>query len=101
MATFSISQASLLANKRRKYTLSAHISKGNDGNSVNFTWTPFPIEMIGVSTIVPSPSGSKFLTVRNPENDSPVQLEIWSAGQIEKEFHIPQSIHGSIYTDGW
>lgn len=101
MATFSISQASLLANKRRKYTLSAHISKGNDSNSVNFTWTPFPVEMIGVSTIVPSPSGSKFLAVRNPENDSPVQLEIWGAGQIEKEFHIPQSIHGSIYTDGW
>ncbi|XP_022138559.1 acylamino-acid-releasing enzyme isoform X3 [Momordica charantia] len=101
VATFSISQASLLSNKRRKYTLSAHISKGNGDSSVNFKWAPFPVEMIGVSTIVPSPSGSKLLTVRNSENDSPVKLEIWSAGQIEKEFHIPQSVHGSIYTDGW
>ncbi|KAG6574947.1 Acylamino-acid-releasing enzyme, partial [Cucurbita argyrosperma subsp. sororia] len=101
VVTFSISQANLLANKKRKYTLSAHISEGNDDSEVNFKWTPFPVEMVGISTIVPSPAGSKFLAVRNPENDSPVQLEIWSAGQLEKEFHIPQSVHGSIYTDGW
>ncbi|KAJ6689315.1 hypothetical protein OIU85_005692 [Salix viminalis] len=36
-AMFSISQANLLANKRRKYALSANISKGS-GNSVSFQW---------------------------------------------------------------
>ncbi|KAJ6318681.1 hypothetical protein OIU76_014105 [Salix suchowensis] len=99
-AMFSISQANLLANKRRKYALSANISKGG-GNSVSFKWSPFPVEMTGVSTIVPSPSGLKLLVVRNPENESPTRFEIWNQGQVEKEFNIPQSVHGSVYCDGW
>ncbi|KAJ6903563.1 hypothetical protein NC651_020903 [Populus alba x Populus x berolinensis] len=99
-AMFSISQANLLANKKRKYALSANISKGS-GNSVNFQWSPFPVEMTGVSTVVPSPSGSKLLVVRNPENESPTRFEIWNQGHVEKEFNIPQSVHGSVYCDGW
>ncbi|KAB5545061.1 hypothetical protein DKX38_013173 [Salix brachista] len=99
-AMFSISQANLLANKTRKYALSANISKGS-GNSVTFQWSPFPVEMTGVSTIVPSPSGLKILVVRNPENESPTRFEIWNQGQVEKEFNIPQSVHGSVYCDGW
>ncbi|GAV69585.1 Peptidase_S9 domain-containing protein [Cephalotus follicularis] len=99
-AMFSVSQPNLLANKRRKFSLSANISKEGN-NSVNFQWTPFPVEMIGVSTIVPSPSGSKLLVVRNPENESPTQFEIWAQAHLEKEFLIPQSVHGSVYTDGW
>lgn len=99
-AMFSISQTNLLANKRRKQILSAHISKESD-HSVNFQWAPFPIEMMGVSTMVPSPSGSKLLVVRNPENESPTQFEIWGPSQLEKEFNVPQSVHGSVYTDGW
>lgn len=99
-AMFSISQANLLANKRRKYALSANISKGS-GNSVNFQWSPFPVEMTGVSTVVPSASGSKLLVVRNPENESPTRFEIWNQGHVEKEFNIPQSVHGSVYCDGW
>ncbi|KAJ6903566.1 hypothetical protein NC651_020905 [Populus alba x Populus x berolinensis] len=95
-AMFSISQANLLANKRRKYALSANISKGS-GNSVNFQWSPFPVEMTGVSTVVPSPSGSKLLVVRNPENESPTRFEIWNQGHVEKEFNIPQSVHGSVF----
>ncbi|KAJ6351317.1 hypothetical protein OIU78_007270 [Salix suchowensis] len=45
-AMFSISQSNLLANKTRKYALSANISKGS-GNSVTFQWSPFPVEMTG------------------------------------------------------
>lgn len=97
---FSCSQPNLLANKMRKFILSSHISK-ETSNSVNFQWSPFPVEMTGVSVIVPSPSGAKLLVVRNPENESPCQFEIWGAGQVEKEFHIPQSVHGSVYADGW
>ena len=97
---FSISQPNLLANKRRKSILSTHIFKDNN-SSVNFRWSPFPVEMTGVSTIVPSPSGSKLFVVRNPESESPSQFEIWGSSQLEKEFHIPQSVHGSVYTDGW
>jgi acylaminoacyl-peptidase len=73
-AMFSISQPNLLANKRRKSIHSANISKEN--NSVNFQWTPFPMEMTGVATIVPSPSGSKLLVVRNPENESPTHFTV-------------------------
>ncbi|XP_059632429.1 acylamino-acid-releasing enzyme-like isoform X2 [Cornus florida] len=99
-AMFSISQPNLLANKRRKHILSSHISKESNG-SVSFQWAPFPVEMTGVSVMIPSPSGSKLLVVRNSENESPTQFEIWGPSQLEKEFHIPQSIHGSVYSDGW
>lgn len=97
---FLVDQPNLLANKIKKFSVSAHISKGIS-SSVTFQWSPFPIEMAGVSTIVPSPSCSKLLVVRNSENESPMQFEIWSQYQLEKEFQIPQSTHGSVYTDRW
>lgn len=97
---FCISQQNLLANKRKKIILSSTIYKESN-SSVKFQWAPFPIEMSGVSKVVPSPSGSKLLIVRNPENEGPSHFEIWSSSQLEKEFHIPQSMHGSVYTDGW
>lgn len=97
---FSITQPNLLANKKRTLIHSSHISKTSD-HSVKFQWSPFPIEMTGVSTVIPSPSGSKLLVVRNKENEAPTQLEIWGSYQLEKEIQIPQSMHGSIYVDGW
>ncbi|XP_042481001.1 acylamino-acid-releasing enzyme-like isoform X2 [Macadamia integrifolia] len=99
-AMFLVSQANLLANKRRKHMVSANISQESN-NSVSFQWTPFPVEMTGVSITVPSPSGLKLLVVRNQENGSPTQFEIWDSSQLQKEIHVPQSVHGSIYTDGW
>lgn len=97
---FLVDQPNLLVNKMKKVSISAHISKGS-GSSVIFQWSPFPIEVTGISTIVPSPSGSKLLVVRNSENKSPTQFEIWSQSQLENEFQIPRSIHGSVYTDRW
>lgn len=97
---FSISQSNLLGNKRKTNILSSFISKESN-QSVHFQWSRFPIEMTGVSTIVPSPSGLKLLVVKNGENGSPVLLEIWGPSQLQKEIPIPQSVHGSIYTDGW
>ena len=99
----AMSQANLLANKRRKFMLSAHISKEEttSNQSVNFHWAPFPVEMTGASAFVPSPSGLKLLVIRNPENESPTKFEIWSSSQLDKEFHIPQKVHGSVYLDGW
>ncbi|KAI3844357.1 hypothetical protein MKX03_021531 [Papaver bracteatum] len=99
-AMFSISQPNLLGNKKRTHILSSHIAKQSHG-SVSFQWAPFPVEMSGVSTIVPSPSGQKMLVIRNQENDSPTHFEIWGSSQVEKEIHIPKSVHGSVYTDGW
>ncbi|KAI3854713.1 hypothetical protein MKX03_028091 [Papaver bracteatum] len=99
-AMFSISQPNLLGNKKRTHILSSHIAKQSDG-SVSFQWAPFPVEMTGVSTIVPSPSGQKMLVIRNQENDSPTHFEIWGSSQVEKEIHIPKSVHRSVYTDGW
>lgn len=97
---FSISQSNLFANKRKKFVLSSHISKPSK-DSVDFEWSPFPIEMTGASAVVPSPSGTKLLVVRNAENDAPTKLEIWGPSYLEREIHIPQSIHGSLYVDGW
>lgn len=99
-AMFLVSQPNLLANKRRKSILSAQITK-ECATSVNFQWAPFPFEITGASIVVPSPSGTKLFVVRNPENESPCKLEIWSQSQVEKEYHVPQSVHGSVYTDGW
>ncbi|CAA0840700.1 acylaminoacyl-peptidase-related [Striga hermonthica] len=99
-AMFLIGQPNMLSNKRRKSILSSHIFwKSN--NSVSFHWAPFPVEMTGVSTMVPSPSGSKLLVVRNPEGDSPTHFEIWGPSGVNKEFTISRSIHGSVYSDGW
>ena len=97
---FAINQPDLVANKWRKFVLSCDIFQETD-SSVKFQWSPFPIEMSGVSAMVPSPSGSKLLVIRNPEDEGPSYFEIWSSSQIEKEFHIPQSVHGAVYTDGW
>ncbi|KAH6821552.1 acylaminoacyl-peptidase-like protein [Perilla frutescens var. hirtella] len=99
-AMFLISQPDLLSNKRRKSILSSHISRKID-HSVSFHWAPFPIEMTSVSAMVPSPSGSKLLVVRNSEGDSPTRFEIWGPSEVKKEFPIPRSVHRSVYTDGW
>jgi acylaminoacyl-peptidase len=97
---FLVSQANLLSNKRRKSILSAHFTSSRD-QTVNFQWSPFPIEITGVSTVVPSPSGLKLLVVRNGESESLTKLEIWNQCQVEKEINVPQSVHGSIYADAW
>ena len=96
---FCISQPYLLENKRREFILSFTIFKERK-SPVNFQWAPFPIEMIGVSIIVPSPSGSKLLVIRNTENEEPSSFEIWTSSHMEKELHISKSVHGSVYTDG-
>lgn len=95
-AMFLINQPNLLSNKLRKSILSSHISHTSD-NSVSFQWSRFPIELTGVSSIVPSPSGSRLLVIRNSEGDSPTHFEIWDQSGVQKDF----SIHGSVYLDGW
>ncbi|CAA7388034.1 unnamed protein product [Spirodela intermedia] len=99
-AMFSIGQPNLVENRKRTFMLSSYISKKTD-SSVSSHWSPFPIEMSGASAIIPSPSGSKLLVVRNKENDSPTILEIWGPSQLEKEWQIPRTVHGSVYTDAW
>ncbi|KAJ8531478.1 hypothetical protein K7X08_026912 [Anisodus acutangulus] len=97
---FSMSQPNLLANKKRRYILACQISKEST-SAVSFKWAAFPIEMSNVSMMIPSPSGSKLLVVKNPENDSPTKFEIWGQSLVEKEFCVPASVHGSVYSDGW
>ncbi|TVU31058.1 hypothetical protein EJB05_22725 [Eragrostis curvula] len=99
-AMFSISQPNLLADSNRKHILYSHITK-TDATSLHFQWSPFPIEMTGVSVIVPSPSGSKLLIVRNGEKGAPTKLEIVYQSHVEKGIHVDQCIHGPLYTDEW
>ncbi|KVH88800.1 WD40/YVTN repeat-like-containing domain-containing protein, partial [Cynara cardunculus var. scolymus] len=96
---FSTSQPNLLANKKKTLMLSSVIS-GDSNGALNVQWAPFPVEVTGASLMVPSPSGTKLLVVRNPENDSATQFEIWGPFQLEKEIRVPQSMHGSVYADG-
>lgn len=102
---FSITQPDVLTNKKKILILSCNIVKQkSDGSVVEFLWAPFPIEMCGdVSMIVPSPSGSKLLVIRNSDSEGGGSccFEIWSSSCLEKEFSIPQSMHGSVYNDGW
>jgi len=99
-AMVSISQPDLLANSTRKYTMYCHIT-GAGTNSRDFQWSPFPTEMPGVSVIVPSPSGSKLLLVRNGEKGCPTKLEIVDQSHVAKDIHVGQSMHGPLYTDEW
>lgn len=97
---FTISHPNLVANKKKRLMLSSVISEESNGG-LNVEWTPFPIDVTGASVMVPSPSGSKLLVIRNPENDAPTHFEIWGPFQLEKEIRVPQSKHGSVYADGW
>lgn len=92
---FLIDQPNLLSNKWRKSILSSHIS-----HTVSFQWARFPIELTGVSAIVPSPSGSKLVVIQNPEGDSSTHFEIWDPSGVKKDFSIPAPIHGTVYLDG-
>ncbi|KEH27833.1 acylamino-acid-releasing enzyme-like protein, putative [Medicago truncatula] len=102
---FSITQPDVLTNKNKTLILSCNfVKQKSDGSVVEFLWAPFPIEMRGdVSMIVPSPSGSKLLVIRNSDSEGGGSccFEIWSSSCLEKEFSIPQSMHGSVYNDGW
>ncbi|MED6128779.1 hypothetical protein PIB30_101241 [Stylosanthes scabra] len=99
-AMFAVSQPNLVANKKRKFILSSTIL--NNATSPAFYWSPFPVEMSGVAAMVPSPSASKLLIIRNSDNnEGPSRFEIWTSSQLQREFQIPQSVHGCVYTDGW
>ncbi|XLR11225.1 hypothetical protein S83_039163 [Arachis hypogaea] len=99
-AMFAVSQPNLVANRKRKFILSSTIL--NTGTSPTFHWAPFPVEMSGVSAMIPSPSASKLLIIRNPENnESATRFEVWNSSQLQREFQVPQSVHGSVYTDAW
>ncbi|VAI53529.1 unnamed protein product [Triticum turgidum subsp. durum] len=100
-AMFSISQPDLLANKKRKYILHSHIVTHDGTMPLECHWSPFPIEITGVSAVVPSRSGSKLLVVRNGEKGSRTRLQIVNQSHVEKEIHVDQSIHGPLYTDEW
>ncbi|XP_021718420.1 acylamino-acid-releasing enzyme 1-like isoform X1 [Chenopodium quinoa] len=99
-AIYSASQPNILANSNRKFILSATIHVSGT-SPVDFQWSPFPVEVSGASTILPSPSGSKLLIVRNSDDDSPTKFEIWGPSDLEKEFLVPQAVHGSLFTDAW
>ncbi|KAJ7569387.1 hypothetical protein O6H91_01G075800 [Diphasiastrum complanatum] len=101
----SMSQINLPANGKRKFMSSLHISQVDKDNKC-YHWSPFPFELNGASLIVPSPSGTKLLIVRNSdtgakEKSSSVKFEIWGQAQLLKEIWIPSSVHGPLYTDGW
>jgi acylaminoacyl-peptidase len=99
------SEVNVMANSKRKYQSFVNIPKGIiDKPSCN--WSAFPVQLSGVSLVVPSKSGNKLLIIRNGESEAkdkpnPTKLEIWNSAQLLKEIVIPASVHGPVYTDGW
>ncbi|KAI3857529.1 hypothetical protein MKX03_007404, partial [Papaver bracteatum] len=80
-AIYSISQPNLLGNSKRTLILSSHIAKKSDGSS-NF-------------------NGCYSLLKCQVYQQFPTHFEIWGPSQVDKEIHVPKSVHGSVYTDGW
>ncbi|KAH7388425.1 hypothetical protein KP509_16G074800 [Ceratopteris richardii] len=99
-----LNEVNLSANSKRRYLSFINIKKEPVKDS-SFSWSAFPVELSGVSLIVPSTSGEKLLVIKNGDssgkNGSATKLEIWNSAQLMKEILVPASIHGSIYTDGW
>lgn len=99
----AMSQRNLPGNCIRKFLSSAHIPEPQ-GDLSFFHWAPFPLELTGVSLVIPSPSGNRLLLVRNgdPGKDpGPVKFEVWGSGRLLKELFVPQSVHGTVYNDNW
>lgn len=99
-----MSQINLSANSRRTFMSTVFIPDVKFVNTTNCRWAPFPFELSGASLVVPSPTGTKLLIVRNndaKDRTSKAKLEIWGQGQLLKEMHVPASVHGSVYTDEW
>lgn len=99
-----MSQVNLSANSRRAFMSTVFIPDVSVTNSTHCHWAPFPFELTGASLVVPSPTGTRLLIVRNNDDKkrtSKAKLEIWGQGQILKEMHVPASVHGSVYADEW
>ncbi|CAI5478324.1 unnamed protein product, partial [Closterium sp. Yama58-4] len=104
--TVQMSQKNLPANAMRKYLSTVHVPDPQ-GDLSSFHWSPFPTELTGVTLIAPSPSGGRLLVVRNGEageggkEAGAVKLEVWGAGRLLREVHVPATVHGGVYADGW
>ncbi|CAM6101899.1 unnamed protein product [Calypogeia fissa] len=101
----AMSQVNLHANAKRTFISTVYIPDVAS-NPADYHWSPFPFELSGALLIVPSPSGTKLLIVRKADPSlkdgaCTVKLEIWGPGQLLKELHVPSSVQGSVYADGW
>eukprot|EP00899_Mesostigma_viride_P022535 jgi/Mesvir1/3466/Mv11959-RA.1 len=83
-----------------------------DGLLAPTHWSPFPWELSGIVAVVPSPSGSLQLVIREGGFDAKAgaapgggyggtRFEIWGRGQLLKEVFVGADVHGAVYTDGW
>lgn len=99
-----MNQLNLTANSRRTFMSTVFIPDLKLANTTDCRWAPFPFELSGASLVIPSPTGTRLLIVRNSDTKSKAsktKLEIWAQGQLLKEIHVPASMHGSVYTDEW
>lgn len=39
--------------------------------------------------------------VRAGKEETSTILEFWGEAGIEKELHVPEKLHGSVFVDGW
>ncbi|KAL4858184.1 Acylamino-acid-releasing enzyme 1 [Chlorella vulgaris] len=97
--TLQMQQRNLLANAQRKYLTSFLLNEAVlEAGEVDAS---LPVEQTGVALYSPSPSGRRLLIVRGGSGDSSAVLELWDRSRLVKELHVPKSLHGAVYNDGW
>jgi len=98
------SQRNLRANAQRKFltffSLNEAVLEHGEAD------TSLPLDLCNALMVSPSPSGKRMLVVRpfsaeNGSKDTSAVLEIWDRTKVTQEIHVPSSLHGSIYNDGW
>ncbi|CAI5979169.1 unnamed protein product [Closterium sp. NIES-65] len=71
------------------------------------TGRPSPPSSPVSPSLPPPPRGGRLLVVRNGEpgvggkEAGAVKLEVWGAGRLLREVHVPATVHGGVYADGW
>ncbi|KAL4526114.1 hypothetical protein Ndes2526B_g01069 [Nannochloris sp. 'desiccata'] len=98
------SQRNLPANAQRKFL--THFSLNEAVLEHGEADTSLPLDLRDALMVSPSPSGKHMLIVRpasagNGNKDTSAILEIWDRSRVLQEIHVPCSLHGSMYNDGW
>lgn len=97
--TLQMQQRNLPANAQRKYLTSFLLNEAVlEAGEVDAS---LPVEQMGVALYSPSPSGRRLLILRGGSGDSSAVLELWDRSRLVKELHVPKSLHGAVYNDGW
>lgn len=93
------SQKNLPANAQRKFLTNFTLSEASFEHGV--VDTSLPVEIKDVVLQSSTNTGDKTLIIRSGANSTSAILEIWGRGRLLRELHVPKTLHGAVYNDGW